>query len=235
VLQDEYLIDIFHRDERLVCGLRFMRTFALTAAHRLGDIVTSARRQNGLRLKDGTPVLVEDFYRPSDLALLRLVPDDDVPMPRAQFAPAKRDEPWRTTYQLADGSKILYGSVADPDAVYRRSKTLEVKALRLQVDSSPEGHSDYAGSPIERVRQSGSPVALGLLVEPRPHQDVEGIAPFAGTLAEAFRIFKHILLPGSAPGAERPDVAEGDSRANVIEKHLDKAGLINIVRVDWTQ
>ncbi|MFJ4833678.1 hypothetical protein ACIP79_27780 [Streptomyces sp. NPDC088747] len=246
MLQNEYLIDVFLGDERLGSGLRFMRKFALTAAHRLGDSLRGSRRRNGLRLGDGTPVVVADYNLTSDLALLRLLPDDsDVPLPRVRFDTAKREEPWRTAYQLADRSKSLYGHVADADAVYRRTESLVVKALRLQVDSSPEGHSDYAGSPIERTRQSGPPVALGLLVEPRPHRDTEGIASFAGTVSEAVRLFKHHLGAAPTPGGQEGGSAAhdfGDEGAkeyptgkNAIERHLDKAGLINIVRVDWTQ
>jgi hypothetical protein len=248
VLKNEHLIDIHDESGRLGSALRLTRKFALTAAHCLRGQVPTEQTDSRLRLPDGTPVVVPMYNTTSDLALLRLVlGDDDALLPRVSFDTARRGEPWTATYRFPAGDKPPTGSVEDPDALYRRTDSLVVRAMRLRCELRKD-HAPFAGSPVERgvSERTGqgavSPVALGVVVEPWDRAWSESDEIFAGSVAEALDLFSitgmRLVVDGSSgsfgPVAGEREAERHTNGESMVGRILRGEDMDYFVQVEWT-
>jgi len=187
--RDEHLIELYLAGKRIGSGLRIARTFALTTAHALGQDALTTKPT--LHLRDGTPAHILWGNAPSDLALLRLEPNDTTdPLPSTTFGEAQAGQSWRATVSV--GPKPLVGSVVESDALYHDGPDLKVKALRLRCERTLGDPAAYAGSPIEETRQVDPPVVFGLLVKPKGTSNQAGDEAFAISVKEALRLFENV-------------------------------------------
>ncbi|MFI9168073.1 hypothetical protein [Streptomyces lincolnensis] len=242
MLKNEYLIDIHDERGRLGSALRLTRKFALTAAHCLRGHVPTEQGDSRLRLTDGTCVVVPMYNTTSDLALLRLVlADDDALLPRVSFDTARRGESWTATYRFPAGDKPPTGSVEDPDALYRRTDSLVVRAMRLRCELRKD-HAPFAGSPVERGPGAVSPVAFGVVVEPRESDWAESDEIFAGSVAEALDLFSitgmRLVVDGTSgsfgPVAGEREAERQTNGESMVGRILRGEDMDYFVQVEWT-